>query len=349
MSTNSYTVAELSDDESVFGPDENDKYRDPTLYVQDTHTNSPIHYNLRTLSYSGLLTFHSCPRKFQLNRLLPREATEETDEGGHLDFGTVVGNGVQELLVTGSMERAIFKAFIDWKDNLESERGAKSSKTFWHAVQAIKKFTEIINGPLAMYELAYFNGKPAVELGFRIDFGNGFKFRGKLDALLIHRINRSYLPLECKTTGWSVIDEAMYGNSAQGVGYGVVIDRVAFESDTEVNSYNVFYPVYMTKKAEWVPMFFPKSNSSRAGWLQSVFFDVMRIKEYAEIDHFPMHGESCFGFNKQCKHYGMCGLSTSTLVGDMNSVPIKLDKVEDYPLEFDVDDLINAQIAKEFE
>ena len=288
MSTNSSSSEVIN--ETVLFPEE--PVTNTVGRVPDKNPDSSIHYNLRTLSYSGLLTLHSCPRKFELNRLLPNSFDPEKDEdaAGHLDFGTVVGNGIQELLISKSLDKAMFRAFLDWNDNLESERGAKSNKTFWHALQAIGKFTEISNGPLSQYELAYFQGKPAVELGFAVDCGDGFTYRGKLDALLIHKTTREYLPLECKTTGWKYLDEAMYGNSSQGTGYGIVIDRVAHESELTFSGYDIFYPVYMTSKAEWVPFRFHKNNTSRALWLQSTLLDVEHIRQYADLGYFPTRG-----------------------------------------------------------
>ena len=324
---------------------------DLSKYVADRAPDSSIHYNLRTISYSGLLSLHSCPRRFELTRLLPKVGNQDVDEdaAGHLDFGTVVGNGVQELLVSGSIERAHFRAFLDWKDNLESERGEKSAKTFWHALQAISKFTELLYGPLSQYEMVYFQGKPAIELGFSIDCGNGFRYRGKLDALLIHKTKREFLPIECKTTGSFVVDESMYGNSSQAIGYGVVIDAVAAEMEVEYNSYDVAYPVYKTRKMEWDFFRFHKSNTTRALWLQSTLLDIHSIQQFADLDYFPTRGESCFSYGRQCRYYGSCGLSNRYLIGEKEDIPVRLDKKGEYPLEFSIEQLVRAQVEKEVE
>lgn len=322
---------------------------DPLKYKLDRAPDSPVHYNLRTVSYSGLLTLHSCPRRFELNRLLQKGYDPDVDEdaAGHLDYGTIVGNGIQELLISGDMNKAYFTAFLSWNDNLESERGAKSKKTFWHALEAISNFQEIMYGPLSQYDLASYMGRPATELGFAIDCGDGFTYRGKLDALTIHSIKREFLPLECKTTGWKYLDEAMYGNSSQGIGYGVVIDRVAHEMSVEYNSYDVFYPVYMTSKAEWVPFRFHKTNTARALWLQSVLFDIEDIRRYSEAEYFPQRGESCFSYGRQCRHYGTCHMSNEILIGDLKSVPVKLDKIGEFPMEFTIEELVEAQVEKQ--
>ena len=305
----------------------------------------PVHFNLRTLSYSGLLTLHNCPRKFELQRLMPRTRVQE-DDAGHLSFGTVVGNGIQEYLISGRLDRAIFRAFLDWKEAIDEDKAARSNKTFWHAVRAIEKFVEFKNTYLRAYDLAVFEGKPATELGFDIDFGEGFHYRGKIDALLIHRIKKEFLVLECKTTGLTVVDEAMYKNSSQALGYGLVIDKVAADLELS-NSYEVLYPVYKTRQFEWHEFKFPKSAVQRAAWLQAILIDCGQISQFAEINYFPTHGESCYSFGRQCQFFGMCTLSNQTLFGDsLDSVEIKFDKPTEYPFKFSIQELIAAQLEK---
>lgn len=325
----------------------------PTPTVPDSYPDSPIHYNLRTLSYSGILTKHSCPRRFELSRMLPRN--DDDDEAGHLVFGTVVGNGIQEYLVTGDLNRAIFRAFLDWDDNLESDRGLKSAKTFWHAVYAIQQFVRVRQTQLGAYDIAVFNGQPAVELGFTILLPDGFKYRGKLDALMIHRTKREYLVIECKTTGAYSVDEASYKNSNQAIGYGIVIDAVAHQDSTidqegnkvVTNSYDVMYPVYMTKKMEWEPFRFSKSNVQRALWLQGLLMEMDNIVQYHEAGYFPTFGESCMSFGRQCQWFGVCTLSNKHMLADSDKTTIKLDKVTEYPLVFSIEELVEAQINKE--
>lgn len=341
MSTNSL----ISDDTELFSSSQS--FVDKDKYWEDLAPESMLHYNLRTLSYSSLLLLHGCARKFELSRLTQRALNPDNDEDahGHLDFGTIVGNGIQELLVSKNLDKAIFAAFISWKDNLDSERGFKSKKTFWHAIAAIQKFQELANGYLSQYELAWFNGKPAIELGFTIDMGAGFTYRGKLDALLVHKVTKSFLPLECKTTGNFTAEEAMYGNSAQGVGYGIVIDRVAHEMGIHYTDYNIFYPVYLTRKAEWIPFRFNKRNTSRALWLQSLLLDINHIQQYAELEYFPCRGESCFAYGRPCKFYESCQFSNKILIGDIKNIDIRLDKKTDYPLRFSIAELVEAQVA----
>ncbi|CAN5950073.1 unnamed protein product [Sphagnum jensenii] len=301
-----------------------------------------VHHNLRHLSHSGLQLLHSCPRKFELVKLSSQVRLEE-DEGGHLSFGTVVGNGIQEYLVSGNRDRALFRVFLDWKESIDEEKALKNAKTFWHAIHAVDQFSSFNADTYSGYSVAYFQGKPAVELGFSIDCGDGFFYRGKLDALLIHKVRQEFLIVECKTTGSATVDEAMYKNSGQALGYGLVVDRIAYDLGL-TNSYAVSYPVYKTKSREWQEFRFPKSPVQRSTWLQSILIEVGQIMQYVELDYFPPHGESCYSYFRQCQFFGVCNLSNDTLIGDLTKVAIRKDKEEDYPFKFSIQELIEAQL-----
>ena len=54
-----------------------------------------IDYRIRQLSYSSLLNLHSCPRKFQLQKLRTTHRTEESLKSSvTFSFGHVVGEGI---------------------------------------------------------------------------------------------------------------------------------------------------------------------------------------------------------------------------------------------------------------
>ncbi|CAM6053480.1 unnamed protein product [Sphagnum tenellum] len=335
-----YRIPEVSLDSNIVGGDQQ-------YSTQSELEENKVHHNLRHLSHSGLQLLHNCPRKFELVKLSSQVKLDE-DEGGHLSFGTVVGNGVQEYLVSGSRDRALFRVFLDWKESIDEEKALKNAKTFWHAIHAVDQFASLNANTYSGYSVAYFQGRPAVEMGFAIDCGDGFYYRGKLDALLIHNIRKEFLIIECKTTGYTNVHEAMYKNSGQALGYGLVVDRIAYDLGLS-NSYSVSYPVYKTRSQEWQEFRFPKSPVQRSTWLQSILIEVGQITQYVELDYFPPHGESCFSFNRECNFFGVCNLSNDTLIGDLARVPIKRDKEEDYPFKFSIQELIEAQLADRLE
>src|SRR6185369_9036139 len=67
----------------------------------------PLHF----VSYSSLNLFHLCPRKLELQKM-GAGGIEVTSRD--LAFGSAVGAGVQELLISGDRNKAWLAAFIAW-------------------------------------------------------------------------------------------------------------------------------------------------------------------------------------------------------------------------------------------
>lgn len=309
-----------------------------------------MHPNLQKLSNSAQVLEETCPRLFELDRL----STKIDDEGEaiHFDFGHSVGRLVQDYLITGETSAAIFKEFLRYpraliQDDLDKEATeAQHKKNFWFAINALENFVKFRLENLADYSIAIFNGKPAVELGFTIDCGDGFTYRGKLDALLVTK-GGNYACLEIKTTGARALHPAMYRNSGQGIGYSAVVDTIARALGLEERpSFPVFYPVYQTHKMEWTEFRFMKSRTSHAQWIRHLLRTIQHVAEYAEDGFFPMHGQNCFHFNRECKFFEQCEMQNKYLVGPEENIPVKEDNPEDYPFRFTLSELIEAQLAR---
>ena len=305
-----------------------------------------IHPNLKLLSNSSEAILNACPRLFELDRLTPR-GPEEADV--HTDFGKVVGVGVQDYLVRGDKDQAIIKMFSYWKGELDEDADSDApaaKKTFWHALYALDKFISFRETALGQYKVVEFNHEPAIELGFIIDCGEGFKYRGKLDALLWSTSASRYSVFDCKTTGSKRTHDAMFKHSGQGLGYSLVVDAIAHAGGFVNDSgYEVIYGLYKTPAYEWEQFRFLKSHTQRALWIKQLLISMKHIAEYAEEGFFPMHGESCYRFYKPCKFFDLCEMSNTNLVGD--SPEVKVDKEEDYPFKFSLDEIIEAQLAKQ--
>ena len=197
------------------------------------------------LSYSSLLTLHSCPRKFQLDKLQATSDRGETlFETITFSYGHIVGEGIQLALEGRTESEIIWRMFQGWKPDLYAEN-IKQSKSFAHALYAVQKFKAMRDqGFLDGYELVYYNGKPACELSFIISLPNGFKFRGFVDAVLKHSITGEVVVLECKTSSATTLNSATFKNSSQAIGYSIVLDVIF----PELSSYKVIYLVYSTKQ-----------------------------------------------------------------------------------------------------
>lgn len=288
---------------------------------------------LKLLSHSSLETLHACPRKFEIYRMnyAPKEAaTVDTC------FGQVVGTGIQELLIlqkerdkveSGSisdtnfellsiltdLELAVWKMFLAWEVDIDEEK-PKSKKSFATACLAVEKYQLQLLPLLANeWEIAYFEDKPAVELGFIIELPNGYYYRGYVDAVLAHKYEKRFRVLELKTTGLATVDVAHYKNSFQGVGYGVVLDKLAATLDYEADYY-VDYLVYKTGSQEFLTMPFLKTAYQRAKWLAQLLLETKTIDMYLGEELFPSYGNNCFNFFRQCPYFGMCDKSNEQLV-----------------------------------
>lgn len=299
-----------------------------------------IDYRVRQLSYSSLLTLHSCPRKFQLYRLRSTFRAEESIKSTvTFAFGHVVGTGIAEIFQGVPVDQVIWNMFLGWHTDLSS-RDDKLDKSIYTAIFAIQRLVAMREaGFLKEYELVYYQGKPATELSFAIDFPDGFRLRGFVDAVLRHKTTGAVIVLECKTTGAVTLNPATYKNSSQAIGYSVVLDVIY----PELSAYEVLYLVYQTKAKEYTPIPFEKSYLQRALWIQELLLDIETIKLYEEAEVYPMRGESCFSFFRECEYFNTCQLSTKYLTKPCTEN--ESDKTE-YQIKLSLSDLLETQLKK---
>lgn len=299
-----------------------------------------IDYRIRQLSYSSLLTLHSCPRKFQLYRLRTTHRTEESEKSTiTFAFGHIVGEAIQLALEGRSDEEIIFKMFLGWHADLFA-KDEKADKSLWSAIHALNKFQGLrTQGFLQEYDLVYYEGKPACELSFSINFPDGFRLRGFVDAVLQHKVSGEIIVLECKTTGSTTIDPATYKNSAQAIGYSVVLDHIF----PALSSYKVLYLVYQTKQKEYTAIPFTKTFLQRALWIRELLLDIDVIKLYESAEVYPMRGESCYSFFRPCEYFNTCQLSTDYLT--KQCTPEEEDKTE-YQISISLQALLESQFRK---
>lgn len=297
---------------------------------------------LQQLSYSSLLTLHSCPRRFQLDKLR-QDVDTEKENNTTFAFGHLVGEGIQLVFMGKSENEIIWTLFRHWDLDIFDEN-ERAQESFWLGIYAIQKFIGMRNaGFLSDWELVYHYGLPAVELGFRITFPDGFKYRGFVDAVIRNTVSGAVGVLEIKTTGLNDIDEAVYKNSAQAIGYSIVLDSIF----PGLSSYEVLYLPYKKKAKEFELRPYTKSYLQRALWIQELLMDIESLKMYNDANIWPMRGESCYSFFRQCTYFGTCTLSTNYLVKPVSEK--MLDKIasEEYSVELTLMDLLDTQLGKE--
>lgn len=343
-------IDDLLDSEISIGIDSS---KDPDTYLIELKEGE-VDPRLKLLSHSSRTTLHSCPRKYQLYRLnsteVPLEADAAEKQSVTFAYGSAVGIGIQSALEGKTDDQVLMDVFMEWDTDLLYSN-ARQNKSFWLAVQAVRKFIALQeNDYLEDYELVYLDDKdeagkriPAVELSFLVYLPDGYKYRGFVDAVLKHKHTDEIKVLELKTTSGKA-NSAMYKNSGQALGYSVVLD-ILFPS---LSSYSVLYLVYESRSMEYVELEYQKSLLQRALWLQELLIDTKKISMYEEFETYPMHGESCFNFFRECEYLGTCTLNIANLIKPLDSAMLASmeSREEDYKYKISFEDLIAAQIKK---
>lgn len=304
---------------------------------------------LKLLSHSSRTTLHKCPRKYQLYRLSSditklEDETKDMEQALTFAYGHAVGDGIASVLEGKSEAEILLDMFLIWPVDLLDEN-TRQKKSFWLAVFAVQRLLALREeGFLEDYELVYYEGKPAIELGFQILLPDGYTYRGFVDAVLQHRQTKDVMTLEAKTSSGNA-NPSMYKNSGQALGYSVVLD-ILFP---ELSSYTVLYLVYETKNYEYKELPFTKSLLQRALWLQELLIDTHLIDIYSSYGtSYPMHGEACFDFFRDCEYMSLCTLQTANLTKPLTQKI--LDDIEAdhkrYHFTVSFEELVTSQLAK---
>lgn len=302
---------------------------------------------LKQLSYSSSLTLHSCPRKYELYKLNSNTSDIESDMSSSITFATghTIGVGVGMVFLGHSEDEIIWQMFLTWYADL-LDSNPKQHKSFWLCVIAIQKLIAMrASGFLSEWEVVTYEGKPAIELSFIIKFPDGFVYRGYVDCVLRNKSSGVIMVLECKTSSAYELSASSYKNSAQALGYSIVLDHIF----PNLSSYKVQYLIYRTKHMLYEPMEFTKSFLARALWIKELMLEIEMIKLYDTVGVFPMHGESCREYGRDCEYFGICTMSNERLTQTLNEETESriLETHETFQISVSLADLIAAQLNKE--
>jgi hypothetical protein len=309
---------------------------------------------LKLLSHHSLLTLHGCPRNFELVKRTGKGMRK--DRSVHLDFGTVVGSGCAEFLRTRNLNDALMKVFLGWEESIESDEGERSRKTFWHALNAVELFASYCMKTMTDYELIYLSSEgegneeeniPAIELGVKILFPDGFSYRSFFDAILFNKRLNIIIPVDFKTTASREPNEASYKNSGQLLGYAIFLQfLIKYFKLPVAETFKIMYLVFSTPTEQWLPFVFTKSMKSRATWIKATMLDMERISEYMKQEMFPQHGEHCFSFGRTCRYFDLCQLSNSSMGIHEDDAQEDSDR---YHFTFNIDEIIKDLIETKTE
>lgn len=268
---------------------------------------------LKLLSYSSSLLLHSCPRKYQLQKLGTNARPVDNSTQLTFDFGHAIGDAVVSMLSGESFQNTLFRMFHTWPSHL-FEENVKQKKSFFHAVQALELFQAAReDGLLEDYELVTLaNGRPAAEVSIKIYLPGGYIERGYIDMILRNKYSGEYCVFDNKTSSARWMNSGTYANSMQALGYSVALRQI--DPDHVPVNYTVFYLVWMTYLEKWIQFDFPKTIVQQAQWLQAKLWDVQtleRLREtYGDYGIWPLHGEACMSYGRECQFMHECHMAT---------------------------------------
>lgn len=293
---------------------------------------------INILSYSTFSGFHSCERKFQLKKLELSgdnnlEFVGAIQNNIHFAFGKAIESGIHAVLLGKPRHQIWFDMFRAWDADLLYVDEKYKDKSFLDAWIAIDKFSWIKDNMFQGWELAYFNGKPAIELSMCINMENGYYYLGHMDVALYNPIERRYRVLEIKTTGLKWVHPAMYKNSDQANGYTIILDSIAKDIE-ETATFEVFYLVFTTVDGMWKRFDFTYSRSNRAGWINTIMLDINRINTYRKVEFWPKRGGSCMDYGKPCQFYDVCDLNTTGFSESGEFEEITEEELEEHSFDF---------------
>jgi len=258
------------------------------------------------LSHSALASFLTCERMFQLDRLL--EGAPEKRDYPATVFGKAFGAGVAEYMLTQDKEIALFKAYLAYTPVLEDDKRTEEILINMLLVAFPKLDTLLLD-----YEVAVFEGKPAIELSFRLNCTPTIFFVGYVDMILRNKWTGVYAIVENKSTGMNLLDlDPLFKNSGQALGYSIILDRIAGK---DKSAYEVIYPIGQLNSRSnggFSPNFiiktFNKTLKDRLNWFITLKMDIQRLEQMQALSVFPMRGNNCLQYMRPCKHFGTCGM-----------------------------------------
>ncbi len=320
-------------------PEEEKKALVPWQEIYPTLKRKPIR-----LSYSSFNLLHSCERKFNLlkNQDMSEYELEFDDRTNnvHLDFGSALGIGVQNLILGKGLEAAILASLSCY--NFAAETPAKNSLSIVSSLQAFEE-----EWPADDWEIMYYKGRPAAELSFKLvlDQATQDYYCGYIDVVIRHRIEKTAVIVEVKTTGSKVEDlRPMFQNSAQGIGYSIILDAIEQESGLDA-SWTVLYAVVQFKAQNIVPKInllpFQKQAKHRLEWLLDTRIDYERLLSCEELNYWPKRGTACFGFMRACPLFGICDLEDIA-----ETTEAMIAEEEEWNFTFDLEELIAKELER---
>jgi len=264
--------------------------------------------NSNVTSFSQLEVLRRCPRKFQKMKEQAAFSQSYLEQTQNIDFayGHAVGAGVQNFLITKSLDKAWLNAMLAWSAEWDATI-PKSRKNLWGALLAVEKFVHVYADQLSEWELLILpNGKPAIEVSLSLHCGD-FKHYLHLDIAMRHAVTGKISIWDVKTSGFQDAEEALYANSDQALSYAIALEAAL---GTAVFEYEVYYLVYSSTQRTWTLLPFSKNALDSAEFVKDLVITQDLIRNYDEMRFFPKRGQACYDFFRRCQFYGECNITS---------------------------------------
>ena len=273
-------------------------YRMPALYVSD----------------SSMGVARRCMRKFELMKLYGHL---RNDDGGSLaaEVGHALHQGYQNYCKTRNKDEAIWAMISRYPSLLcNSPNDARSMEACYSTLDEM--FDHPIN---ARYKIAYVNvngvERAAIEVPFRIKLNgvnlfDGYEipiyYDGFIDIILYDTVEQKFIVTDIKTTRIKRNDYTMmWCNDPQCLPYAYIIEMALGQpADFLDIKYLVAYIDALDPKV--LTYEFTKTAEDIADWGFNFASDIMRIKNFASLGHFPKNGKACDDWGA-CQYAQVCG------------------------------------------
>lgn len=262
-----------------------------------------------SLSYSMWQTLLSCPRKFLLRELHNNMRTEF--KSTHLAFGSALGAGLAEICRTNSIERAFAVAFSQW-DYLDFGDGGNRGKSFAECLQSLIHFHELIWPELSEeWQMAEFEGKPAVELLFYVRVTEQYAYQGHIDIVLQNKLTGALGVFEVKTSA-RTHTAATWENSEQALGYYKVLNWMQERMGIVAHPQTIYLCLQTSQWHEREKNFgfkvlpFTRDETALLEFANTLYSDLHTLDMYIANNYFPKRGKSCEAYGRVCEFFGVC-------------------------------------------
>lgn len=284
----------------------------PNLAVElEPHPDPEVKRPRFRMSHSSNDLLHRCERKYQLSCCMPQSDTEKIGMYADLPFGRAVGAGFQRYIETGDLDQALFTTLLEYEPLVEDPDTKQNRKFLERAFMSVESLSN--KWDELDYELLYLNGKPAIELGFKIVLNShGDYFCGFADVCIRNKTKGQAGVLEVKTTGMNRDDlTPLYKYSPQALGYSTMLDTVINDGNP---NFETVYAISHLKRGEVWPesriLPFQKTRLDRLNWGMLLMMDLNKAIFCWENNFWPQRWQECIAYNRICQYFETCNMSS---------------------------------------